>query len=145
MISQSAGEKFAKMTPINSVYWSYFCINRINMLIVILKSLEPLKFFKTISGFSWPRSIKPYLKSTLNISWDCLFKRVGGWGDFIFFHIHRKNESPECSNSSRRDFVNLGVAPLRPIFSYSALIRHGAQNVHRSPPPSKKILPHMCS
>ncbi len=52
MIGQSAGEKYAKRTPINYVYWSYFRINRIKILIVNLKSLEPLEFFKTISGFS---------------------------------------------------------------------------------------------
>jgi hypothetical protein len=26
MIGQSAGEKFAMMTPINNVYWSYFAL-----------------------------------------------------------------------------------------------------------------------
>jgi hypothetical protein len=45
-------KKFAKITPINNVYWSHFHINRVKMLIVNLISLEPLKFFKTISGFS---------------------------------------------------------------------------------------------
>jgi hypothetical protein len=45
-------EKMAKITPINNVYWSHFYINRVKMLIVDQKSLEPLKFFKTISGFS---------------------------------------------------------------------------------------------
>jgi hypothetical protein len=52
MIGQSAGEKLAKITPRNNVYWSYFRINRVKMFIVNLKSLEPLKIFKTISGFS---------------------------------------------------------------------------------------------
>jgi hypothetical protein len=52
MIGQSAGEKFAKMTPRNNVYWSYFRINRVKTLIINIKSLEPLKFFQTISGFS---------------------------------------------------------------------------------------------
>jgi hypothetical protein len=52
MIGQNAGEKFSKMTPRNNVYWSYFRINRIKMLFVNLKSLKPLKFLKTISGFS---------------------------------------------------------------------------------------------
>jgi hypothetical protein len=52
MIGQSAGEKLAKMTSRNHVYWSYFRINRVKTLIVNLISLEPLKFFKTISGFS---------------------------------------------------------------------------------------------
>jgi hypothetical protein len=51
-IGQSAGEKLAKMTPINYVYWSYFRINRVKTLIVNLKSLEPLEFLKTISVFS---------------------------------------------------------------------------------------------
>jgi hypothetical protein len=45
MIGQSAGEKFAKMTPINNIYWSYFRINHFKTIIVNLKSLEPLKFF----------------------------------------------------------------------------------------------------
>jgi hypothetical protein len=40
MMGQNAGEKFAKMSPINNVYSSYFRINRVN-----LKSLEPLKCF----------------------------------------------------------------------------------------------------
>jgi hypothetical protein len=52
MIGQRAGDKFAKSTPINYVNWSYFRINRVKLLIVNLKSLEPLEFFKTISGFS---------------------------------------------------------------------------------------------
>jgi hypothetical protein len=52
MIGQSAGEKFEKRTPINYVYWSCFLINHVKTLIVNLKSLEPLEFFKTISGFS---------------------------------------------------------------------------------------------
>jgi hypothetical protein len=69
MIGQSAGEKFAKMSPINNVYWRHFCINHVKTLIVNLKSLEPLKFFKNHQRFlSWPRPIKPYLKSALNIS-----------------------------------------------------------------------------
>ncbi len=45
MIGQSAREKYGKRTPINYVYWSYFRIKRIQMLIVNLKSLEPLEFF----------------------------------------------------------------------------------------------------
>jgi hypothetical protein len=45
MIGQSGGEKFAKRTAINYVYWSYFRINRVKMLVVNLKSLEPLEFF----------------------------------------------------------------------------------------------------
>ncbi len=52
MIGQSAREKLSKRTPINYVYWSYFRINRVKTLIVNLKSLKPLEFFKTISGFS---------------------------------------------------------------------------------------------
>jgi hypothetical protein len=52
MIGQSTGEKFAKRTPINYVYCSYFRINRVKTLIVDLKSLKPLEFFLTISGFS---------------------------------------------------------------------------------------------
>jgi hypothetical protein len=40
------------MTPRNNVYWSYFPINRVKTLFVNIKSLKPLKFFKTISGFS---------------------------------------------------------------------------------------------
>ncbi len=52
MTGQNAGEKFAKMTPKNNVYWSYFRINRVKTLFVHLKSLKPLKNFKTISGFS---------------------------------------------------------------------------------------------
>jgi hypothetical protein len=52
MIGQNAGEKFAKMTPRNNVYWSYFRINRVKTLFVNLKSLKLLKFLKTISGFS---------------------------------------------------------------------------------------------
>ncbi len=54
MIGQSAGEKLAKMdsNKLQYIYWSYFCINRVKTLIVNLKSLEPLEFFKTISGFS---------------------------------------------------------------------------------------------
>jgi hypothetical protein len=52
MIGRSAGEKLAKITPRNNVYWSYFRINRVKTLIINRKSLEPLKFFKTISGFS---------------------------------------------------------------------------------------------
>jgi hypothetical protein len=52
MIGQNAGEKFANITRRNNVYWSYFCINRVKTLFVNLKSLKPLKFFKTISGFS---------------------------------------------------------------------------------------------
>jgi hypothetical protein len=46
MIGQTAGEKFAKKTPIKNVYSSYFRINRIKTKIVNLKSLEHLKFFK---------------------------------------------------------------------------------------------------
>ncbi len=42
MIGQNAGEKFAKKTPRNNVYWSYFCINRVKTLFVNLKSLKPL-------------------------------------------------------------------------------------------------------
>jgi hypothetical protein len=45
MIGQSAGEKCAKMTPRNNVYWSYFHINRVKALIINIKSLEPLKCF----------------------------------------------------------------------------------------------------
>jgi hypothetical protein len=45
-------EKNLKMTPINNVYWSYFRINHFKRLIVDLKSLEPPKFFLTISDFS---------------------------------------------------------------------------------------------
>jgi hypothetical protein len=45
MIGQSAGEIFAKMTPIRNVYWSYFRINHVRTLIVNIKSLKPLKFF----------------------------------------------------------------------------------------------------
>jgi hypothetical protein len=45
MIGQSAGEKLAKRAPINYVYWTYCCINRVKTLIVNLKSLEPLEFF----------------------------------------------------------------------------------------------------
>jgi hypothetical protein len=52
MIGQSAGEKLAKITPRNNIYWSYFCINRVKTLIIIIKSLEPLKICLTISGFS---------------------------------------------------------------------------------------------
>jgi hypothetical protein len=44
MIGQSAGEKFAKTTSINYVYWSYVRINRVKTLIVNLKSLEPVEF-----------------------------------------------------------------------------------------------------
>jgi hypothetical protein len=33
-------KKFAKITPINNVYWSHFRIDRVKMLIVNLKSLE---------------------------------------------------------------------------------------------------------
>jgi hypothetical protein len=44
MIGQSAGEKLAKRTPINYVYWSYVRINRVKTLTVNLKSLEPLEF-----------------------------------------------------------------------------------------------------
>ncbi len=69
MIGQSAGEKFAKMTPINNVYWSHFHINRVKTLTIKLKSLEPLNFFLNHRRFlSWPSPIKPYLKSALNIS-----------------------------------------------------------------------------
>jgi hypothetical protein len=32
MIGQNAGENFAKMTPRNNVYWSYFRINRVKTL-----------------------------------------------------------------------------------------------------------------
>jgi hypothetical protein len=46
MIGQSAAEKFAKMTPINNVSWTYFRMNRLIIVIVNLKSLEPLKYFK---------------------------------------------------------------------------------------------------
>jgi hypothetical protein len=52
LIGQNAGEKLAKMTPRNNVYWSYFRINRNKRLFVNLKSLKPLEFLKTISGFS---------------------------------------------------------------------------------------------
>jgi hypothetical protein len=51
MIGQNAREKFVKMTPRNNVYWSYFRINLVKMLFVNLKSLQCLKFCKTISGF----------------------------------------------------------------------------------------------
>jgi hypothetical protein len=51
MIGQNAGEKFAKMTPRNNVYWSYFRINRVKTLFVNLKSLKPFHFLKTIRGF----------------------------------------------------------------------------------------------
>jgi hypothetical protein len=54
MMGQSAGEKLAKRdsNKLQYIYWSYFCINRVKTLIVYLKSLEPLEFFNTISGFS---------------------------------------------------------------------------------------------
>jgi hypothetical protein len=52
MIGQNAREKCAKMTPRNNVYWSYFRINRVKALFVHPKSLKPLKYFQTISGFS---------------------------------------------------------------------------------------------
>ncbi len=52
MIGQSAGEKLAKITHRNNVYWSYFRINCVKTLFINLKSLELLKFFFTISGFS---------------------------------------------------------------------------------------------
>jgi hypothetical protein len=69
MIGQSARVKFAKMIPINYVYWSYFCINLVKTLIVNLKSLEPLEFCLNHQWFlSWPRSIKLNVKSALNIS-----------------------------------------------------------------------------
>ncbi len=59
-------------------YLSYFHINRVKTVIVILRSLEPLNFlifFQNHQQFlSWPRPIKPYLKSSLNILWDCPFK-----------------------------------------------------------------------
>jgi hypothetical protein len=59
------------------VYWSYFPINCVKTLIVNLKSLESLNFFKNHHQFlSWPGSIKPFLKSTLNISWDGPFKQL---------------------------------------------------------------------
>jgi hypothetical protein len=75
MIGQTAGEKFAKIIPIKNVYWSYFGINRVKTKIVNLKSLEHLKFFLNHRRFlSWPRPIKPYFKSTLNVPWDCPFK-----------------------------------------------------------------------
>jgi hypothetical protein len=84
-IGQSAGEKFAAMTPINNVHWSYFRINRLKTVIVNVKKLEPLNFFNHQWFLSCPRSIKPYLKSTLKISWDCPFnlddwKRIGVTG-----------------------------------------------------------------
>ncbi len=60
MIGQSAGDKLAKRTPINYVYWSYFCINRVKTLIVNIKSLEPLEFYKTISGFSLGLDLSSY-------------------------------------------------------------------------------------
>jgi hypothetical protein len=44
MIGRNAGDKFAKMTPRNNVYWSYFRINHVKTLFVNLKSLKPLKF-----------------------------------------------------------------------------------------------------
>ncbi len=40
--------KISKRTPINYVYWSYFCINRIKTLIFNLKSSEPLEFFRRV-------------------------------------------------------------------------------------------------
>ncbi len=52
MTGLSAGEKLAKLTQRNNVYWSYFRINRVKTLNINRKSLEPLKFLKTISGFS---------------------------------------------------------------------------------------------
>jgi hypothetical protein len=51
-IGQCAQEKFAKMTPTNNIYWSYFYINHVKTLIINLKSLESLTFFKTVSSFS---------------------------------------------------------------------------------------------
>jgi hypothetical protein len=60
MIRQSAGEKFAEMTPMNNVSWSYFRINCIETLIDNLKSLEPLKYCKAISGFSFCPDLSNY-------------------------------------------------------------------------------------
>ncbi len=75
MIGQSAGEKFAKMTPRNNVYWSYFRINRIKTLIINRKITGASEIFLNHQRFlSWPTPVKPQLKITLNISWDCPFK-----------------------------------------------------------------------
>jgi hypothetical protein len=63
------------------------------MLIVILKSLEPLQFFQTIIGFSWPRPIKPHLKITWYISWDCPFK-VKSKTSYRFWGESRKGATP---------------------------------------------------
>jgi hypothetical protein len=53
IIGQSAGEKLAKMTPINNVYWSYCRINRIKTLIVNIKSREILNYFKPSAVSLW--------------------------------------------------------------------------------------------
>jgi hypothetical protein len=43
-------ENFAKIAPINNIYWSAFSINRIKMLNINIKSDEVLKILKIISS-----------------------------------------------------------------------------------------------
>jgi hypothetical protein len=43
-------EYFAKISPINNIYWSAFSINRIKMLNINIKSEEVLIILKIISG-----------------------------------------------------------------------------------------------
>ncbi len=72
MIGQSAGEKFAKMTQINNVYWSYFHINRIKTLTDNLKSLEPRKIFKpsmvSLLAQTYQTTLENYLKHFVRLS-----------------------------------------------------------------------------
>ncbi len=69
LIGQNAGEKFAKMTPTNNVYRSYFRINRVKALHVNKKVIGASEIFLNRQWFlSWPRPIKPQLKITLNFS-----------------------------------------------------------------------------
>jgi hypothetical protein len=63
-------DQFVKKQPINNVYWSAFCIDRVKMLNINVKSEEPLKILKTISGSS-PGVCH---KITQNLCSDCPFK-----------------------------------------------------------------------
>jgi hypothetical protein len=44
-------EYFAKIAPINNIYWSAFSINRVKMLNINIKSEEVLKILKIVGCF----------------------------------------------------------------------------------------------
>jgi hypothetical protein len=80
MIGQSAGEKLAKISPRNNVFWSYFRINCLKTLIINRKSLELLKFFETISGFSLgldqSNTVENYLESRETVPLSSAFSYI---------------------------------------------------------------------